>query len=142
MSRRSLPKNFQWWTDYYIFHMNESTITAAKYSVVSWLLQKEEILQNIQWSADYYRKKKYYKIFSDQLTITERRNITEYTRTGKKISDKPTKTETRNITEPTITRFKFLVTRRLLQKKRNITQSTITGQKCLVTDRLLQKWEI
>ena len=81
-------------------------------------MSRQSLQQNIQWSADYYRKKKYYKIFSDQLTITERRNITEYTRTGKKISDKPTKTE-RNITEPTITRFKFLVTRRLLQKKKN-----------------------
>ena len=117
MSRQSLPKNFQWWTDYYMLNMNESAITAEKLSVISWLLQKEEILQSIQWSADYYRKKKYYKIFSDQLTITDRRNITEYTRTGKKCSAKPTKTETRNITEPTITRLTFLVTRRLLQKK-------------------------
>ena len=67
-------------------------------------MSRQSLQQSIQWSADYYRKKKYYKIFSDQLTISERRNITEYTRTGKKFSDKPTKTETSNITEPTITR--------------------------------------
>ena len=48
-------------------------------------MSRQSLQQNIQWSAEYYRKKKYHKIFSDQLTMTERRNITEYTRIGKKL---------------------------------------------------------
>ena len=126
-------------------------------------MSRQSLQQNIQWSAEYYRKKKYHKIFSDQLTMTERRNITEYTRTGKKISDKPTKTETRNITEYTRTGIKIFSDQLTITERRNITEYTRTGKKFsdkprktetsniteptitrltfLVTRRLLQKKE-
>ena len=60
MSRQSLHKNFQWRTDYYIFNINESTLTAEKYSVIGCLLHFKN-----EWVDNHCRK-----TFSDELTIT------------------------------------------------------------------------
>ena len=60
MSRPSLKKNFQRWTDYYIWNIKESTFTAEKLSVLNWLSHFK-----YQWVDNHCRK-----TFSDELSIT------------------------------------------------------------------------